>query len=391
MSEKNYYKILGVSEDASEAEIKKAYRKLALKYHPDKNPGNKEAGEKMKEINQAYEVLSDSKKRQNYDRYGSENPARGFDTSGFSGGGRANDFFEDIMKSFFGADDRYSNQRTQSRDKSWPQAGIDISINVALTFKESVFGAKKNVTLNLQKVCTNCRQSGAHSPSDIQECSSCQGTGTVNAIQRTVLGTIRTQVTCSRCQGEGRKIKKKCEKCKGTKFISKPETIPFVIPIGVKSGERLRYKGIGNDGWYGGERGDIYIIIKVKENPYFQRKGNDIHVNLPISFLDAILGGKVKVITLETKVENGIVKGLQEIEIPAGSQHGQCIILPGKGCYTGTSKVGQGDFYIWLQVKFPPKEILSPSTERMLRDLQETKKWNPNRKFIDENKDIVEK
>jgi molecular chaperone DnaJ len=243
-----------------------------------------------------------------------------------------------------------------------------------LTFKESVFGTKKDVTLNLQKVCTNCRQSGAHSPNDIQECSSCQGTGTVNAIQRTVLGTIRTQITCSRCQGEGRKIKRKCEKCKGTKFISKQETIPFVIPVGVKSGERLRYKGIGNDGWYGGERGDIYIIIKVKENPYFQRKGNDIHVNLPISFLDAILGGKVKAITLETKVQNGIVKDLEEVEIPAGSQHGDYLIRRGRGCYLETNRSVRGDLYICLQVKFPPKEILSPSTERTLRDLQETKK-----------------
>ena len=243
-----------------------------------------------------------------------------------------------------------------------------------MTFKESVFGTKKNVILNLQKVCPNCRQSGAYSPNDIQECSSCRGTGEVNSVQRTVLGTIRTQVTCSRCQGEGRKIKRKCEKCKGTKFISKQETIPFVIPVGVKSGERLRYKEIGNDGWYGGERGDIYIIIKVKENPYFQRKGNDIHVNLPISFLDAILGGKVKVITLETRVENGIIKGLEEIDIPAGSQHGDCLTLRGQGCYSEINRSVRGNLYIYLQIKLPPKEILSPSTERMLHDLQETKK-----------------
>nr|CAG8433654.1 12616_t:CDS:2 [Entrophospora candida] len=299
MSKKKYYEILGVSENASEAEIKKAYRKLALKWHPDKNPGSKEAEEKMKEINQAYEVLSDPKKRQNYDRYGSsEDPMRGFDSGGF-GSGRTGDFFEDIMRTFFGGDDRYSSQRTRS------------------------------------KTCPNCRQTGAYSQNDIQECPTCQGTGIVNTIQRTVLGTIRTQIDCSSCRGEGKKIKRKCEKCKGTKFISKQETIPpLVIPPGVKTGEALRYKEIGNDGLHGGKKGDICTIIKVKENSYFKRKGNDIHVDLPISFLDAILGNKVKVITLETRIENGEVKGLKEIDIPAGSQHGDCLTLPGKGCYS---------------------------------------------------------
>nr|CAG8528829.1 11833_t:CDS:2 [Entrophospora candida] len=318
-------------------EEQKDEKEDTLDVHPepkDKDKNEKKvAGEKFKEIKEAYEVLSDPEKRQKYDLYGSaEDPAQGFNTSGFSG--RSGNFFEDIMKTFFGGDD-----------------------SITLTFKESVFGTKKNISLNLQKVCSDCRQTGAYSPNDIQECSTCQGTGIVNAIQRTVLGTIRTQIPCSRCQGEGKKIKRKCEKCKGIKFIPKQETIPFVIPSGVKSGERLRYKGIGNDGWYGGERGDIYVVIKVKENPYFQRKGNDIHVNLPISFLDAILGNTVKVITLETRVENGVVKDLEEVKIPA--------------------------------VKLPKK--VASATEGILRNIQKETTWNPNHDFIEKNKDIIDK
>ncbi|CAI2167682.1 18445_t:CDS:2 [Funneliformis geosporum] len=299
MNKKRYYEILGVSEDASESEIKKAYRNLAKQYHPDKNLGNKEGEEKMKEINEAYEVLSDPQKRQNYDLYGSDrSSAQGFDTSGFSG-------------------------RT---------AGSDVLINISLTFKESVFGTKKKISLNLKKACQVCRQTGAYSPNDIQECSACQGRGIVNSVQRTLLGTIRTQL----------------------------KTIPFVIPSGIRQGEKLRYRGIGNDGWHGGEKGDIYVVIKVEENPYFQRKGDDIHVNLPISFLDAILGGKVKVITLEEDEK------IKEIEIPPGSQNGDLLVLKGYGCFLGINKTARGNLYIRLQVELPKIKAISEATRKII-------------------------
>ena len=311
----------------------------------------------MKEINQAYEVLSNPEKRQNYDRYGTaEGFAQGPPEGEF---GRGESFFKDIFETFFGGGNDYSSRGTRAEDRIRPQAGNDILINIALSFKESVLGVKKKVSLELERACNACQQTGAASRSDIGECPACQGRGVVNTIQRTVLGAIRTQVTCSRCQGEGKIIKKKCRECGGRKFVTKKETIELNIPRGIQPEKKLRYQGIGNDGWYGGERGDIYVAIKVKENPYFRRKGDDIHVELPVSFLDAILGSTVEVITLE---------GVEQIEIPAGSQNGEYLILRSRGCYLGINKTARGNFFIWLQIKLPKKITLT--TEGILRNLQ---------------------
>jgi molecular chaperone DnaJ len=199
----------------------------------------------MKEINQAYEVLSNPEKRQNYDRYGSaEGFAQGPPEGEF---GRGEDFFKDIFNSFFGGDD-YSSRGTYSEDRTRPRAANDILININLSFKESVLGTKKKVTLELERACNACQQMGAASRSDIGECPTCQGRGVVNTIQRTVLGAIRTQITCSRCQGEGKIIKKKCRECSGKKFVTQKETIEFNIPCGIQPEKKLRYQGIGNDG-----------------------------------------------------------------------------------------------------------------------------------------------
>lgn len=383
MSKKKYYDILGVSENASETEIKSAYRKLTLRWHPDRwaskpEKEKQQAEEKMKEINQAYEVLSNPEKRGNYDRYGSaEGFAQGPPESEF---GRGEDFFKDIFNTFFGGGDDYSRQRAHTGDRTRPQAGSDILVNVSLSFKESVLGVKKKKTLELEKICGVCRQTGAASRSDIIECPTCQGRGIVNTIQRTVLGAIRTQVICSRCQGEGKIVKKKCRECGGKKFVTQAETIELNIPRGINPEKKLRYQGIGNDGWYGGERGDIYVAIKIKENSYFQRKNNDIHVNLPVSFLDAILGSVVEVITLE---------GLEKISLPVGSQNGDYLTLRSRGCYLGINKSARGDFYIWLQIKLPKKVTLA--TERILRNIQKETSWNPNQDFIEKNKDIIDK
>jgi molecular chaperone DnaJ len=271
---KDYYDILGIDRKAIEAEIKTAYRKLALKWHPDKNPNNRdEANAKMQEINEAYEVLGDSTKRQNYDRYGS---AEGFSqgSNGFGRGGES--VFEDIFSTFFGgAESDYFNRGTRSRERNHPQNGADILININLTFKESILGVQKKVSLELEKSCTSCQQTGAASRRDIVECSYCQGKGVVNTVQRTILGAIRTQVACSYCQGEGKTIKKKCPDCKGKKIVSQKEFIDLNIPRGINPEKKLRYQGIGNDGWYGGAKGDIYVTIKVKESSYFERKGNE--------------------------------------------------------------------------------------------------------------------
>jgi molecular chaperone DnaJ len=382
MNKKNYYDVLGVSKNASEAEIKSAWRKLTLKYHPDRwvnksETEKKQAEEKMKEINQAYEVLSNPEKRQNYDRYGNaEGFAQGPPEGGF---GRGEDFFKDIFDTFFGGGGDHSGRRTYSEDRTRPRAANDILINITLSFKESVLGVRKKVVLELERACNACQQTGAASRSDIGECPTCQGRGVVNAIQRTVLGAIRTQITCSSCQGEGKIIKKKCRECGGKKFVTQKETIELNIPRGIQPEKKLRYQGIGNDGWYGGARGDIYVAIKVKENPYFQRKSDDIHIKLPISFLDAILGSTVEVITLE---------GVEKISVPAGTQNGDHLTLRNRGCYLGINKTARGNFYIWLQVKLPKK--ITPATERILCNLQQETSWNPNRDFIEKNKDIID-
>ncbi|CAG8550654.1 5518_t:CDS:1 [Paraglomus occultum] len=265
----------------------------------------------MKEINQAYEVLSNPEKRRNYDQYGSEGS---FGQSASAGGfGQGESIFKDIFDTFFGRGTDYSGQENYSGSRTRTQAGDDVLIDLVLTFKESVLGVKKKISIDLEKACGACRQTGAATTSDIVDCLSCRGRGIVNTIQRTILGTIRNQVTCSQCQGSGKRIKKKCGYCGGKKFTRQKEIIELSIPRGVQPDKRLRYQGIGNDGWYGGGKGDIYVSIKVKDNPYFQRKGNDIHVSLPISFLDAILGGKLKVITLE---------GIDKAEIAPGTQNG---------------------------------------------------------------------
>jgi molecular chaperone DnaJ len=200
----------------------------------------------MREVNQAYEVLSNSEKRKNYDRYGSaEGFAQGPPEDGF---GRGESFFQDIFKEFFSGGSDYSGQRTDAKNRTRPQAGGDILINIALSFKESVLGVKKKEILELERVCDACQQTGAASRADIVDCPTCQGRGIVNTIQRTILGAIRTQEDCSRCQGEGKIVKKKCRKCGGRKFINQKETIEFNIPRGIQPEKKLRYQGIGNDG-----------------------------------------------------------------------------------------------------------------------------------------------
>jgi molecular chaperone DnaJ len=245
---KNYYDILGVSENASEAEIQAAYRKAAVKWHPDRHPPEKkaEAEGKMQEIGEAYDVLSNPKKRENYDRFGSaEDFAQGSPEDGF---GRGKDFFQDIFDTFFGGRGGYSSRRDYAEDSTRPRAGSDILVNIVLNFKESVIGVKKKITLELERACGACQQTGAASRNDIVECSTCQGRGVVNTVQKTILGAIRTQITCSRCQGERTIIKKKCRECGGGKFVIRKETIEINIPCGIQPEKKLRYQGIGNDG-----------------------------------------------------------------------------------------------------------------------------------------------
>jgi molecular chaperone DnaJ len=375
--EKNYYDILGVKKNASEAEIKRAHRKLALQWHPDKNPDKKaEAEEKMKEINQAFGVLGNKEKRQQYDSYGSQQPFFGGGTRGFGGFsdfGDSASIFDDILKGFFGGGG-YTRTTTSHKETSQftPRRGSDVVGTVPLTFKESVLGAKKKIRLDLEKACSACQQSGARTPEDIIKCTTCQGHGIVKISRRTPFGIIHSETTCPNCQGKRMVIRRKCDRCLGKKFITEKEVIEITIPRGIQPDQKLRYQGKGNDGLYSRDKGDLYLTIKVAKDSYFQRKGNDIHVSLPISFFNAILGSNVRVITLER---------IEEISVPPGIQNGDYLILSNRGCYLGINKSSRGDLCIWWQIKLPKK--ISPETEKILKNLQEKTSWNPNQEFIE--------
>jgi molecular chaperone DnaJ len=376
MTKRDYYQILGVNKNSSEKEIKDAYRKLALKWHPDRNADKREEAEgKMREINQAYGVLGDKEKKKNYDRYGAADDSFGQGNDFYDS--RASSFFEDILGSFgFDQDMNFGGKKYSSSNfqEFGPKSGKDLLFSLNLSFKESVLGAKKKISFSVERVCSDCNQTGAYSASDIVNCSDCQGRGFIHTNQRTILGTIRSQATCPRCKGKGKNIKKKCEKCSGNKFNLEKEVLEVNIPRGISIEQKLRYGGVGNDGLNGGRKGDVYISIRVMEDNYFQRKGNDIHVSLPISFLDAILGSQVELITIE---------GIEKIAVPSGTQVGDNLILKEKGCFVGINKSARGNFYVWFQIKLPKK--ITKSTEEVLRSLKSSSNWNPNKEFIEKN------
>ena len=334
MPKKDYYEVLGVDKSASEAEIKKAYHKLALKWHPDRNPNNKEqATAKLKEINEAKEVLLDKEKRQKYDQYGhaTENFQTGGGFEGF--GENTSDAFRDIFDIFFGG---ARSQRTASTSSKWqPRKGEDVLLSgVDLDFKESVLGTTCEIEIYLAKACPNCNKSRIDLEKYTSKCSYCGGKGVV--VRRAFFGeSIYT--TCSNCHGQGRVISRTCSKCSNKNFIKQKETISLQVPRGIRPEKRYLYPKLGHDGWYGGEKGDIHVEFKVKKHRYFQREGNDIHVTVLISSRDANLGNQIEVLTLE---------GVEKIRIPIDDYY----ILKNRGCYLDINSSRRGDFYIHFQV-----------------------------------------
>jgi len=329
----------------------------------------------MKEINEAYQVLGDETKRKQYNRYGKA----GASASGDGGFGQEiefGDIFDDIFD-IFGKGGKKRANNTSTSNEFQVQNGADILINLSLGFKEAVLGTTKKLTLELEKSCSQCKQTGAYSSEHIVICSSCHGSGVVVITQRSLFGNIRTQSTCPNCRGHGLIISKKCEVCHGRKFIKKSEIITVKIPRGIQPGQKLSLRNIGNDGWHGGKRGDIYFEIKIEKHNYFQRKDNDIHVSVPISFLDAILGNSVEIITLE---------GLEKVKVPTGTQNGDYLILSQRGCYLTINGSQRGSFYIWWQIRLPRK--ISLETTEVLKRLSESH-WNPNKEFIEKNKELL--
>ena len=342
-TKRDYYEVLGVDKSADEQTLKKAYRKLAMKYHPDRNPGDKEAEEKFKEINEAYEVLSDSTKRQTYDQFGHAgmNGQGGFGGQGFGGQGFGG--FEDlgdIFSSFFGG-----GRSRSSRANNGPAKGRDRLKNVSIDFMDAVKGKTLNLNLSYYEVCSHCHGSGAKSASDVETCSRCRGTGRVVTTQQSIFGTIQQESVCPNCGGKGKVIKNKCDKCNGEGYTAVKNTIEVKIPAGISNGQQLRVSGKGDKGINGGPCGDLYIEVEVSSHPFFKRDGNDIHVTVPISAIDATLG---KVVDVPT------VYGDVALSIPEGTQPEQTLRMRGKGIKdirTGNP----GDQYVHIDIKIPNK------------------------------------
>lgn len=353
MAKKDYYEVLGVERGASEEEIKKAFRKKALKYHPDRNSGNKEAEEKFKELNEAYQVLSDTKKKAQYDQFGTADfGSSGFDASGFD----ASDFggFGDIFDSFFGGGGSSSR-----RKRNGPERGADLEYNIALTFEEAIFGVEKNISINRNENCETCSGTGAKPGTNPKTCDKCGGTGQIKVQKNTMLGSFVNVVTCDKCSGKGTIVSDPCNTCKGTGKVRKHRNIKANIPAGVDNGNVLPIRGEGEQGTNGGPSGDLYINIRVAAHPKFKRKGVDIIIDTHISFAKAALGVNLKVPTVDGDVR---------YEVPSGTQSGTVFRLKGKGV-PKVNGHGRGDQYVNIIVDIP-KSLNEKQKEAIYRYMQ---------------------
>lgn len=339
MANKDYYAALGLEKGASDADIKKAFRKLAIKYHPDKNQGNKEAENKFKEINEAYQVLSDPDKKAKYDMYGTVD----FDGSGFGSGGFGGfDFsdmggFGDIFESFFGGGG------SGGRRRNGPQRGSDLEYTINLTFEEAVFGVEKEISIDRSEKCETCKGSGAKAGTSKKTCPTCNGQGQVRVQRQTPLGSFVSTSTCNTCGGSGTVIEEPCTDCHGRGHVRKTRKIKVNIPAGVDTGNVMPLRGQGNHGNNDGPPGDLYVRINVAHSKKFVRKGNDIYIDAHISMGKAALGTEITVATVDGDVK---------YTIPAGTQSGTLFRLKGKGIPRVNSS-GRGDQYVKVIVDIP--------------------------------------
>ena len=343
-NKRDYYEVLGVAKEASEDEIKKAYRSLAKKYHPDMNPGNAEAEMKFKEVNEAYAVLSDSEKRSKYDRFGHaafDPAAGGGGGSGFGGfGGFGADFdFGDIFSSFFGGGGGGSRSRANA-----PRDGDDVAARVSISFEEAAFGCKKEINFARIETCGECSGSGAQKGSEIETCATCRGRGTVTVQQRTMLGMMQSQSTCQSCRGSGKIIKSPCSNCNGKGRIKLNKKLEVNIPAGIDNMQNIILRGQGSAGVNGGVSGDLIIEVRVKPDKIFTREGSNIYCDVPISFAEATLGGEIDIPTLGG--------GTEKFKIPEGTQSGSSFTLRGKGI-PNVNTGRKGDLILTVNIETP--------------------------------------
>lgn len=373
MAEKrDYYEVLGISKGASDDEIKRAYRKLAKKYHPDLNK-EADAAEKFKEVNEAYEVLSDPQKRQNYDQFG----FAGTDPNGFGGFGGASGFasggFDDIFNSFFGGG--MGGFASSGRTSRGPQKGNDKFMRMNVSFLDACFGKTETINIQVDEQCPNCHGTGAETPNDVVTCPDCHGSGVVEMIQNTMFGRMRTQSECPKCHGSGKYVRKACHVCGGTGYERKRSSVDVKIPAGISSGQQLRVTGKGERGVNGGPNGDLYIEINVEPHQFFTRNGKDILLDIPVSAVDATLG---------TTIEVPTIYGDVSMKIPAGTQDGTRLRLKNKGVVDMRSG-RQGDQLCTVRIKVDT-DLSRKEKElyKQLQDLQENAKsesiWDKFRK-----------
>lgn len=351
MAKRDLYEVLGVSKSASDDEIKKAYRKLSKKFHPDIN---KEAGaeEKFKEVAEAYEVLSDANKRAAYDQYGhaSTDPNFGAGGGGFGGGGFGGGFggggFEDIFESFFGGGGG------RSYNPNAPRQGEDLQYSLNLEFEEAIFGKETTISYNREEECKTCHGDGAKPGTHPVTCSKCHGTGSLNVERNTPLGRVMTRQTCDVCHGTGQEIKESCPTCHGSGHMKDKHTVKVTVPAGVEDGNQMRLNGQGEAGKNGGSYGDLYVVFRVKASKEFERNGSEIYYELPINFVQATLGDEVEVPTVHGKVK---------LKIPAGTQTETNFRLRGKGApkLRGT---GTGDQHVKVKL-MTPKNLSKEQTD----------------------------
>lgn len=373
MDKRDYYEVLGVAKGASDADIKKGYRKLAKKYHPDANPDNKEAEAKFKEITEAYEVLSDADKRAAYDRYGhAAFEQGGGGAGGFNGGFGGFSGFDgdidlgDILNGMFGGG--FGGGRRRPRG---PQPGADIRQTIQITFEEAAFGCEKEISINTSETCHTCNGSKAKPGTSTTTCSKCHGSGRIVVQQRTIMGMMQTEQTCDACHGEGKIVKEPCPTCHGHGKLRTVKKVTVSIPAGIDHGQTLRVSGKGEAGDVGAPAGDLLVTVSVKSHPVFERRGNDVYMRMPISFVQAALGAELSIPTLDGNVK---------FTIQAGTQTSTTFRLQGKGIPSLRNNKNRGDQYVEVYVVVPKnltdkqKSILKEFEPELGEQAEESKK-----------------
>ncbi|MBR1751565.1 MAG: molecular chaperone DnaJ [Ruminococcus sp.] len=376
-NKRDYYEVLGVSKGASDDEIKKAFRKLAKQYHPDLHPDDKEAEAKFKEVNEAYEVLSDPSKKAKYDQFGfagvdpNYGAGQGGGFGGFGGGfGDMGDIFDSIFGAFGGGGSR-SNPNA-------PRRGSDIEVSTVISFMEACKGTSKTVKVTRMCKCPDCQGSGAAAWSSVKTCPDCGGKGTVNISQQSIFGMVRQTVKCSRCGGKGKIVDNPCKKCSGKGMVRNTEEREVNVPAGIDDGQNLRVSGGGNCGINGGPNGDLYINVSVRPDAIFERDGYDVWTEIPLTYGQAALGDEITVPTIDGKVK---------YKVPEGTQVGTIFRLRGKGIKK-VNRTDRGDHYVKVSVEIPKN--LTKEQKQALKDFEqslETKNYQKRQSFFDKLKE----